>query len=173
MPTWQTTPQADLEQPAHNTKNVLIVMNSIKKISGGLSEEQETRHGQQIATSPYTEANLLRHQNFEFHFDSCNKKLVRIARIWIPKLLRDRAFLFFFSPEAAEKIGPSSRTASPCSRACARAKNARAKSRSTLPTRPISTLGWLGGRRRGHRGFRPPGIKLVNLLGMLPRFQLY
>lgn len=147
-------------------------MNSINKISGGLSEEHETRHGQQIATSPYTEANLLRHVNIQFHFDSCNKKLFRIARIWIPKILRDRAFLFF-SPEAAEKIGPSSRTASPCSRACARAKNARAKSRSTLPTRPTSALVWRGGRRRSRRGFRPPGIKIVKLLGMLPRFQLY
>jgi len=72
-------------------------MNSINKISGGLSEEHETRHGQQIATSPYTEANLLRHVNIQFHFDSCNKKLFRIARIWIPKILRDRAFLFFFT----------------------------------------------------------------------------
>jgi hypothetical protein len=33
-------------------------------------------------------------------------------------------------------------------RAHARAKNARAKSRSTLPTRPTSALVWRGGRRR-------------------------
>lgn len=148
-------------------------MNSINKISGGLSEEKETRHGQQIATSPYTEANLLRNLNFEFHFDSCNKKLVRIARIWILKLLRDRAFLFFFHQRRPKKLA---RPAGPPVPARAHARARRMRARRAGRRCPLGPLvRWAGSAAGGvatENSVRPEP-KIVKLLGMLPRFQLY